>query len=99
MTIPRLELMAAKLGLKLAKSVCSALNSDIKSMTFWSVSMNVLWWIRGPSRKYKPFVANRVGEIQSETETKQWRYVSTSENPADLASRGFKLPELQSSDL
>jgi len=98
-TIPRLELMAANLGLKLAKSVCSALNSDIKNMTFWSDSMNVLWWIRGPSRKYKPFVANRVGEIQSETETKQWRYVSTSENPADLASRGFKLPELQSSDL
>lgn len=51
-SVPRLELMAASLGLKLGQSVCTALNKEIKEMTFWSDSMNVLWWIRGPSRKY-----------------------------------------------
>ena len=46
-----------------------------ESPVFWSDSMNVLWWIRGRSRIFKPFVANRVGEIQSLTNPKQWRFV------------------------
>ena len=56
--------------------------------------MNVLWWIRGRSRSFKPFVANRVGEIQTATDPKQWRYVPTNKNPADLLTRGLKLSEL-----
>ena len=51
--------------------------------------MKVLWWIRGRSRQFKPFVANRVGEIQSNTDPEQWRYVPTGMNPADILSRGM----------
>lgn len=98
-SVPRLELMAASLGLKLGQSVCTALNKEIKEMTFWSDSMNVLWWIRGPSRKYKTFVANRVGEIQSKTNKEQWRYIPTLANPADIASRGTKLSALIENEL
>ena len=88
-SIPRLELMAAVLDLRLTESVSRVLNSSLSEAVFWSDSMNVLWWIRGRSRKFKPFVANRIREIQSFTNPKQWRYVPTNENPADFLTRGM----------
>ena len=56
--------------------------------------MNVLWWIRGRSRIFKPFVANRVGEIQSLTNPIQWRFVPTNENPADFTTRSMRESDL-----
>ena len=92
--IPRLELMAIVLGLRMAGCISRVLNASLDQATFWSDCMNVLWWIRGRSRSFKPFVANRVGEIQTATDPKQWRYVPTNKNPADLLTRGLKLSEL-----
>ena len=86
--------MAAVLGLRMAGSISRVLNASLDQATFWSDSMNVVWWIRGRSRSFKPFVANRVGEIQNATDPKQWRYVPTNKNPADLLMRGLKLSEL-----
>ena len=94
-SIPRLELMGAILGLRLAFSVAKVLKVDQKSLIFWTDSMNVLWWIRKPSRGFKPFVANRIGEIQSSTNPEQWRHVSTKENPADLPTRGTSVANLK----
>ncbi|CAG2208607.1 unnamed protein product [Mytilus edulis] len=91
-SIPRLELMAAVLAL----SVKHALEVPEDNMTFWSDSMNVLYWIRGRSREYKPFVANRIGEIHTSSHPKQWRHVPTKVNPADLVSRGRTVEQLQS---
>nr|XP_047141349.1 uncharacterized protein LOC124816272 [Hydra vulgaris] len=59
-------------------------------------NLNVLWWIKNQSRKLKPFVANRVGFIQSKTELKQWRYIPTKTNVADLLTRGTTVKELES---
>ena len=86
-SIPRLELMAAILGLRLTESVSRVYSGGLSQAVFWSDSMNVLWWIRGRSRIFKPFVANRVGEIQSLTNPKRWRFVPTNEKPADLTTR------------
>ncbi|CAG2242219.1 unnamed protein product [Mytilus edulis] len=95
-SIPRLELMAAVLGLRLALSVKHALEVLEDNMTFWSDSMNVLHWIRGRKREYKPFVANRIGEIHTSSHPTQWRHVPTKVNPADLVSRGRTVKQLQS---
>ncbi|VDH93667.1 Hypothetical predicted protein [Mytilus galloprovincialis] len=95
-SIPRLELMAAVLGLRLALSVKHALEVPDDNMTFWSDSMNVLYWIRGKSREYKPFVANRIGEVHTSSHPQQWRHVPTKVNPADLVSRGRTVEQLQS---
>ena len=61
--------------------------------------MNVLWWIPGRSRKFKPFVANRVSEIQSITSPLMWKHVPTKINPADLVSRGTTVDVLASNGL
>ncbi|XP_053400439.1 uncharacterized protein LOC128545940 [Mercenaria mercenaria] len=91
--------MAACLGLNLAQKICKSLETKLNLVTFWSDSTNVLWWIRGKSRRYKPFVANRVGMIHSVTAPEQWFYVPTAENPADLSSRGLSITKLSESKL
>ena len=93
-SIPRLELMAAVIGTRLAIRIAKVLDIPMSSATFWSDSANALWWIRGRSRQFKPFVANRVGEIQTYTNPDQWRHVPTALNPADFLSRGMKATEL-----
>ena len=70
----------------------------MSTTVFWSDSVNVLWWVRGRSRQFKPFVANRIGEIQSNSDPDQWRYVPTSINPADLLSRGMRAADLKTCD-
>ena len=63
-------------------------------MNVYSDSMDVLWWSRGRGRNFRPFVANRIGEIQVISEPSQWQHVATGENPADLCSRGATPHEL-----
>ena len=67
-------------------------------VTFWCDSVKVLWWVRGRSRNFKPFVANRVGEIQTFTQPTQWRFVPTKVNPADILSRRMNEGELAECD-
>ena len=57
-SIPRLELMAAVVGMNLTKSVSESLDVDSSKWTLWLDSMDVLYWVRGQSRQFKPFVAS-----------------------------------------
>ena len=43
----------------------------MKKSVLWCDSINVLYWVKNPSRKFKPFVANRIGEIRTATEPTQ----------------------------
>uniref|UniRef100_A0A1B0CYJ8 Uncharacterized protein n=1 Tax=Phlebotomus papatasi TaxID=29031 RepID=A0A1B0CYJ8_PHLPP len=49
--------------------------------------MTVLKWIRNDNRRFKDFVAHRLGEIEENSEVKSWRWVPTKMNVADLATR------------
>lgn len=98
-SIPRLELMGAVIGLRLSKQVCKALEQPLQDATFWIDSMRVGFWIRGQSQRYKTFVAHRVGEIHEDSNPVQWRYVNTLSNPANLGTRGLPVSELQDGNL
>ncbi|XP_065178250.1 uncharacterized protein LOC135808925 [Sycon ciliatum] len=87
-SIPRLELMAAVLGVEMANEVAKVLQINPQNIIYWTDSMDVIWWIRGRSRLFKTFVANRVSTIHQASSPDQWRYVPTAENPADIVSRG-----------
>ena len=69
MTTPRLEMMAAILGLNLTTSIVRALNIPVTDAHFWSGSMDVLYWIRSGGRQSRPFVMNRIGKIQRQSRT------------------------------
>ncbi|GFV58712.1 hypothetical protein TNCV_1423161 [Trichonephila clavipes] len=61
----------------------------------WEENSTVaLSWIRGYAEQWKPFVSNRVHEIQDLTNPQNWRFVKGEQNPADIVSRGFRAEEL-----
>ncbi|XP_078355671.1 uncharacterized protein LOC144640376 [Oculina patagonica] len=95
MTIPRLELMGAVLSSRLAENIQKVIKVD--RTIFWIDSENVWYWVRNQSREFKPFVANRVGEIQRTTSPEQWRHVPGTINPADLPTRGLSATALAES--
>ncbi|XP_065368797.1 uncharacterized protein LOC135961232 [Calliphora vicina] len=89
-SIPRLELCAATLLVKLtAKVKASFLDVAIQEIFFWSDSSTVLSWIRKPPSNWTVYVANRVAEIQRLSNPLQWKYVPSALNPVDCASRGI----------
>ncbi|GFY59303.1 uncharacterized protein TNIN_315041 [Trichonephila inaurata madagascariensis] len=51
----------------------------------------VLSWLSSPPRSWKPFVANKTSDILDIIPCKQWRYVPSKENSADLCSRNMSL--------
>ena len=53
--------------------------------------MDVIYWVKGHSRRLKLFVANRVAKIQRKTSPAQWRHVPGEKNSADDATRGLDL--------
>jgi hypothetical protein len=96
-TIPRLELTAALVSVRVANMVKAELKyqQEIADI-FWTDSKVVLGYISNETRRFHVFVANRVQQIRDKTEPSQWRYVKSNENPADEASRGVTATELMS---
>ncbi|XP_043258048.1 uncharacterized protein LOC122400589 [Colletes gigas] len=87
-TIPRLELCGALLLVSLAKTVEQAFHIPINHSFYWTDSTIALHWLNTPPNTLKTFVANRVSEIQQKTSITNWRHVRTTDNPADIISRG-----------
>ena len=75
-----------------AAKVANQLRSEIPYSSFreffWIDSQVVLGNIKNSTKKFHMFVANRIQTIQEVTKTDQWNYVSSKNNPADVASRG-----------
>ena len=96
-TIPRLELTAALLSVKISTFLKKELKYDAISEVFWTDSEVVRSYISNDARRFHIFVANRVQQIRDYTSPEQWRKISTKENPADDASRGLSAQELMDS--
>ena len=93
-SIPRLELAAAVVAVKLNCLIRNKLEYPIHDISYWADSTVVLQYIRNESRRSHTFVANRDAMIHEESTPHQWRHVDTCVNPADIASRGAKGSEL-----
>jgi hypothetical protein len=96
LTMPRMELMAALLATKLYNKIRPRTSTDA---TFYTDSSIVLSWIRNGPEKYRSFVRNRLVTILETTTASSWKKVSTSNNPADLGTRGITASALRASAL
>ena len=94
-SIPRLELTAATLSVKVSDMLRKDLDIPVASEEFWKDSQVVLSYISNEARRFKSFVANRVQFIRENTKVQQWHYVSSQKNPADYASRRLDVRNLE----
>ena len=93
-TIPRLELVAAVTSAEVAKFLQNEMKYSDATHHFYTDSKVVLGYVTNEAKRFHIFVANRVQKIRDSTLPKSWNYVSSSENPADIASRGIQASEL-----
>ena len=95
LTIPRLELMSARILAFLMNTVKNALQSQVKidKVRLWLDSKTALYWVQNKN-EWKQFVQHRVNKILTLTKKDEWGHVSGLENPADLGSRGVTIRQL-----
>ena len=98
-SIPRLELLAALIGIRALQYVRQHLHMDglLDSCHLWSDSKCVLHWIRS-TKPLSVFVSNRIREIRQCSDV-SFHYIHTTHNPADIASRGISLGSLKTNTL
>ncbi|XP_055542952.1 uncharacterized protein LOC129728533 [Wyeomyia smithii] len=90
LSIRRLELRAAVLGSRLMTFMIENHSVEVKQRYLWSDSMTVLAWLRADHRRYKQYVAHRIGELLSTTDVAEWKWVPSKLNPADAATKWGK---------
>uniref|UniRef100_A0A7I4YFT2 Integrase catalytic domain-containing protein n=1 Tax=Haemonchus contortus TaxID=6289 RepID=A0A7I4YFT2_HAECO len=100
-TIPRSELLAVLISVRLAQYVVNQLDINISSIYVFSDSQIALHWIHS-SRQFKTFVQNRVKAIKDivasfrqRNITTKFYYVASQDNPADCATRGLSTKDSQ----
>ena len=101
LTIPRLELTAILLSVRMAKYVVNSLKEissmNIKHIYFWSDSSCSLSWISSDRKFDCLFVKNRVNEINSitaEFPSCSFNFIEGINNPADLLTRSGNFKDL-----
>ena len=107
LSIPRLELQAAVMAVRLKEQIVKEHEAKIDSCSFWTDSTTVLQWIhRGVyciqqvfiGFIQQVFIANRVAEILDTTNVSQWNHMSGINNPADIGTRAINVDELKRSE-
>lgn len=98
-TIPRLELCGTLLLARLFEKVKKSFDVQNVTTFSWTDSMITLSWLSSHPSKWSTFVANRTSEVLKILPFNVWRHVPTKENPADAASRGLLIDELDKSSI
>jgi len=98
-TVPRIELCAAKLAVELSIKIKTEIDLNLSNIVFWTDSVTVLRYIKNDDGRYHRFVANKVAFIRNYSEQKNWYFVPSKLNPADIVSRGAAPSAIQSSVL
>lgn len=93
-TIPRLELCGAVLAVEMAELILDELDHKPDNVKFYCDSKVVLGYIHHDSKRFFVYVHNCVHRIRRTTSPKQWHYVPTEQNPADLATRSVHASRL-----
>ncbi|XP_070548923.1 uncharacterized protein [Ptychodera flava] len=88
-TIPRLELTAATVAVRMNRMLEEELDIKNDKVYFWTDSTSVIKYCANETSRFHTFVANRINIIREGSDSKQWKYVDTKANPADDASRGL----------
>lgn len=86
-SIPRLELCAAVLGVEIAEIIKDQLDISREQFQFFTDSKVVLGYIHNQKRRFFTYVSNRVQRIRRFSSIVNWNYVPTEHNPADCGTK------------
>ena len=75
LSIPKLKLNGAVLGVQVSKELEAALKIPLTEHRFWTASLNVLYWLRSHSRRFRTDIGVKISEIQRATSPLQWQHV------------------------
>ena len=87
LTMPRLELCGALLGCRLRETITREMKIPFKAIFHIVDSAIVRAQIQKESYGFGTFVATKIAEIQDKTDPREWWWVATADNPADMVSR------------
>ena len=93
-SMPRMEFTAVTLSVKISKLLTKVLIDYLQTdteETIWTDSQMRREYIRNDLKRFKVFVTNWIQKIRDHSGVSQWKYVRTSENPADFASRRLEV--------
>ena len=96
--MPRLELTAAVVSVKVSEQLRRELDMTVTPEFFWTDSQVVLENIGNEVKRFHVFVANRVQQIHAGSSLDQRLYVDTKSNPADEGARGLRPSQLTKSN-
>ena len=96
-SIPRLELCAALDAAIHGYKIASDIDLDPFQTTFYSDSKAVLGYLSNTTSCFSHYITRRVDIILNSSTIQQWKYVSTDDNPADIASRPQSFESLRDS--
>ena len=97
-SIPRLELCAAVLAVRLFLIVMREHRFQVDDVYFWTDSTTVLSYVCNTSKRRPAFETNRIATIRKHTNVNQWRWVDTHQNPADPYSRGVSPKQIHKAE-
>lgn len=101
-TVPKLELLAAEMLVNLTIKTTTALNIELKkeNVFLFSDSQVVLCWLKEAEiYKRKVYIANRVIRMNHLIPAKFWHYIKSTDNPADVPSRGLTGNQLKTCEM
>lgn len=86
LSIPKLELMAAVLGVRIVQIILSESTINFKKIVYWTDSSTVMIWLQN-RKKLPVFESNRIKLILQYSKEEDWRWLSTKVNIADIGTR------------
>ena len=97
-TIPRMELNAALLAARAASEVFKSFTIKIKGKIYFTDSRILLGYLQNTTTRFTNYIERRITAIKQLTNTSEWFYVPTCDNPADCATRPSTPERLASSN-
>ena len=85
--IPKLELQAALIAVRLKEKLVKEANVQVSKLYFWSDSKTVLKFIRNENTRFPTYVMHRTNEIRSSIDISDWHFVPGKLNISDNCTR------------
>ena len=95
LTVPKLELIAACLSVRLVQTALKELCLKDCNVFYWVDAMSVLHLVASEDKRFKIFVANRLALIGQYSLPSQWQFCPTALNAADVGTRSSGMTHLQ----